>query len=63
MLRCGDTAGGGEAVAGRGSGAPAKGAGRGLRRGLRSDGAVASGVGLQTFREWVMRFNADRRRG
>jgi len=27
--------------------------------GLRSDGAEAGGVGLQTFRNWVLRFNAD----
>ena len=27
--------------------------------GLRSDGAEAGGVGLQTFRDWVLRFNAD----
>jgi transposase len=27
--------------------------------GLRSDGAQAGGVGLQTFRDWVVRFNAD----
>jgi len=27
--------------------------------GLRSDGAQAGGVGLQTFRDWVLRFNAD----
>ena len=27
--------------------------------GLRRDGAEAGGVGLQTFRDWVLRFNAD----
>src|SRR6516225_7015870 len=27
--------------------------------GLRSDGAEAGGVGLQTFRDWVLRFNAN----
>src|SRR5215472_1224693 len=27
--------------------------------GLRSDGAEAGGVGLQTFCDWVLRFNAD----
>src|SRR5262249_15051508 len=27
--------------------------------GSRSDGAKAGGVGLQTFRDWVLRFNAD----
>ena len=27
--------------------------------GLRSDGAEAGGVGLQTFRDWVLRFNAE----
>ena len=27
--------------------------------GSRSDGARAGGVGLQTFRDWVLRFNAD----
>ena len=27
--------------------------------GLRSDGAEAGGVGLRTFRDWVLRFNAD----
>ena len=27
--------------------------------GLRCDGAEAGGVGLQTFRDWVLRFNAD----
>ena len=27
--------------------------------GLRSDGAEVGGVGLQTFRDWVLRFNAD----
>ena len=27
--------------------------------GLRSDGAEAGRVGLQTFRDWVLRFNAD----
>src|SRR6516165_11893808 len=26
--------------------------------GLRSDGAEVGGVGLQTFRDWVLRFNA-----
>jgi putative transposase len=31
--------------------------------GLRSDGAEAGGVGLQTFRDWVLRFNADGRVG
>ena len=28
--------------------------------GLRSDGAEAGGVGLQTFRDWVMRSHTDR---
>src|SRR5579872_2715804 len=27
--------------------------------GSRGDGAKAGGVGLQTFRDWVLRFNAD----
>jgi len=27
--------------------------------GSRSDGAAAGGVGLQTFRDWVLRFNAE----
>ncbi len=27
--------------------------------GSRSEGAKAGGVGLQTFRDWVLRFNAD----
>jgi Winged helix-turn helix len=62
-FRCQGIAPAGEGVGRWRSNPPTAGHGGGLRRGPRGDAAEIGGVGLQTVRDWVLRFNAEGRAG